>query len=225
MSSIQHKLEEAFCAFDQKEYARAERLYELLLVNLKNEDSTHYDEIMHMLGFVKGEMGKWKESEEIYQSLLTQAKSSHNKEEEAVILHQLGMVFRLSGDIHKSREYFVQEENHRTKNLPFNDIGFSANHYEQGILFLIEKNLENAVIHMNQALQFAEKAEDTVCCACAHRGLGDIYAEMEKLDLSIHHFQVSKQFFKTAEDNHGIKEIEERIDKTKKNQKKDFNNL
>jgi tetratricopeptide (TPR) repeat protein len=204
---ISKLLNEAFEAFDNDHLDKAERLYRKAVALIGEQDSVDYRNALHMLAFVKSHQGDFVEARQIYTSLRLDAVSRGDRSSEAVALHQLGMVERLAGEYGAAISLFEQEFALRSKHLPDDYLGFSANLYEQGYIALLKGELDRAHGLLFQALRCSADVSDYICAACASRGLGEVEAARRNFLEARQYFLLSMRDFLRAGDERGANEV------------------
>lgn len=204
---IEQLLNEAFQAFDNDQLDQAERLYRQVIALIEDVNSDDYRNALHMLAFVKSHQGDFDEAHQIYTSLRLGALKREDKTAEAIALHQLGMVERLVGEYGAAISLFEEEFALRSKHLPDDYSGFSANLYEQGYVTFLRGDLDGAHKLLFEALGFAGDAWDYACAACAFRGLGEVEVARHNLVEARQYFLKSMREFRHAGDERGTNEV------------------
>lgn len=172
------------------------------------KDSIEYRKILFGLGYVKCFQGNFFDAESIYLELWSLTKSDEDHKEESIVIHQLATLYWMAKDYEKAWDWIKKEEGLLCNFLQDNHLGFSANLYEQGMLFFLENNYFQAEKIMLKALIYADKTQDLICQGCAYRGLGEIYIAMNK-KISINNLKLSKEKFKLAGELIAVNEVEE----------------
>jgi tetratricopeptide (TPR) repeat protein len=208
---ISQLLNEAYEAFDNDQLDEAERLYRKVIALIGAQDSDEYRNALHMLAFVKSHQGDFAEARQIYTSLRADAVNREDGPSEAIALHQLGMVERLAGEYGTAISLFEEEFALRSKCLPVDYAGLSANLYEQGYLAFLTGDLDRAYTLLLQALRYAEDDWDHMCAACASRGLGEVEAARRNLVKARRYFLMSTHDFRQAGDERGALQVEHLI--------------
>lgn len=124
------------------------------------------------------------------------------------------MVYREMNDFQTALSYIEKEREIIEQVFPEDDLKSSVNDYEQGYLRLKLGQIFEANTYMQQSLHSALKTDDLIAQACAYRGLGEIY---QNLDSSKSHdyFSHAIQLFDNAGDEIGAKEVRDLIDNKK----------
>src|SRR5690606_18099615 len=178
---ISQLFNEAFEAFDHNRLDEAERLYREAIALIGQQDSEDYRNALHMLAFVKSHQKDFVEARELYSQLHLDALSRKDTAAEAIALHQLGMIERLAEEYDAAISLFEEEFALRSKHLPDDHLGISANLYEQGYVAFLTGNFGSAHATLLQALSYGESAQDQMCVGCALRGLGEVEAARRNL--------------------------------------------
>lgn len=170
--------------------------------------------LLNLMGYIKLFEKDYKEALIIYQNYLEIAISSQDKENEHIGYHQLAMVYREMNDYQAALNYIDKEREIIEKSFPEDDLKSSVNDYEQGYLRLKLGKIFEANTYMQQSLDSALKTDDLIAQACAYRGLGEIY---QNLDSSKSHdcFSHAIQLFDKAGDEIGAEEVRDLIDNKK----------
>lgn len=208
--TFDEQMNEAFQAFDAGDFDTAEKCYRALLETLAPEDTDKRNSVLHMLGFVYAQQGKYPEARTTYLSLLETATENTTKH---IIYHQLGMVERMAGDNYAQALTYLVEESALLTETMFAQR--SANHYEIGHVMLLMSDTDMATQQFLEARDLAQSANDTVCLACAYRGLGDVAMQTSDSDSAKAHYEASKTQFLQAEDRIGADEIDARLEALK----------
>jgi len=197
----------AFEAFDNGDYVTAERLYKRLL-NDAEPESDEARNAQHMLGFVYAQRGDYDRAQDIYRQLWASANTRADHRAEAICMHQLGMVARLARRYNTAIELFQREHRLRQQHLPDDAVGFSTNYYERGFINYLQGQTTSAHLFMQQALDYAHKADDPMCLGCALRGMGQIAQEQGRADEAQAHLTSSAAAFRKAGDEKAAAEVE-----------------
>lgn len=211
MDIIKKKLARAFQYFNKGQLKQAEILYLECLDKIEDQLSKQYKQALHGLGIVKSELGNYQLASELYMQLLAIAKQEINKQEEAIVYHQLGMVKRMAGDCTSALDYFTKEQMIYKEHDPDFHLGFAANLYEQGMICMNQGKLKEAAKRMTESLQHAKQTDDLIVLGCAYRGLGDIAKTAGNLDTAKEHFHLARQAFQEAKDTRAVLGVEERM--------------
>ena len=170
--------------------------------------------LLNLMGYIKLFEKDYQEALLIYQKYLEIAISSQDKENEHIGYHQLAMVYREMNDFQTALSYIEKEREVIEQVFPEDDLKSSVNDYEQGYLRLKLGQIFEAMAYMQQSLDSALKTDDLIAQACAYRGLGEIY---QNLDSSKSHdyFSHAIQLFDDAGDEIGAEEVRDLIDDKK----------
>lgn len=202
------ELNVAFALFEKGEFQQAEEIYLSCVRSIPDKTSTSYKAALNGLGYVKSFQGQFGKATAYYQELLNISKKEADLKEEAMALHQLGMVERMAGNFQRSREFFVAEGEIWTRHFPGFYVGFAANFYERGSIAIKEKKYTAASILLTQSLEYAVLAKSLVAQGCAHRGMGELGIATSKFDEAKNAFQKALSAFKEAEDRMAVEEIQ-----------------
>lgn len=195
---VKQALGEAFRLFDVGELEESESIYRQCLEQAENREDEQ--SALHGLGFALAMKEEWPEALACYEKLHSWAMEERNITDEAIALHQIGMVHRMRGAYDLAGEAFTQELAQRNEKLPEDHVGFSAVAYELGLLALTEKRIQEAFRYFEEALRQGELAGCGICIGCAHRGLGQTYNETMELKQSRTHFMRSAEAFEKGGD-------------------------
>lgn len=195
----------AFRLFDEGKLEAAEQLYRRCMLEPKHNDDEKT--ALHGLGFTLACKGDFDEAVYCYEKLLTMAKKEGNHFDEAIALHQIGMVYRMALNFAEALKFFVQEKELRENKLPDHHVGFSANAYELGFIALLEKRLDESGRHFDEALKYGVKADDQVCIGCALRGKGQYLVEIGNHKDAQKVYIRSMKAFEEADDTRGVEEV------------------
>ncbi|WP_052131655.1 tetratricopeptide repeat protein [Planococcus sp. CAU13] len=203
------KINEAFDLFEQGEFEKAEAIYLACLEDLADGTSDAYKAILYGLGYVKSHQGEMEKAKQYFNEVREIAAAEADKKEEAMALHQMGMVERMAGEYEKALRLFTAEAEIWKRHFPDFHIGFSANCYERGYIALKQKQHEEASRLLQTSLEYAKAANDPVAEGCAYRGLGEIELVKRRIDQAKVYFQQARSSFEEAGDALGVAEIQE----------------
>lgn len=207
MNELNKKIYDAFQLFDNGEYRKAEQLYEYCLHKRDHLDINEYQEILHGIGYVKAYLKKFTEAQNCYKELLRIAKECGNIEDEAIALHQLGMVERMAENYSEALAFFNKELLLRKKYQLDHDLSLSAIFYEFGYIHFLINELDKAEVWMEKSLYYAQLCGDYVCLGCSYRGLGEIYKMNDDINRSTKSFNDAIHAFTTANDWKAVEEV------------------
>ena len=198
-------LERAFRLFEEDRFEEAETIYRECLSSAVNEEEE--ENVLHGLGFTLAMKGEFGEARDCYEKLLLRARVDENHLNEAIALHQIGMVYRMEKNYGVALEFFIQEKELWEREMPDHHVGFSANAYELGLIALLEERLEDSEIQFDEALEHAELAQDFMCIGCALRGQGQYYAAVGNRDKAKKSFLGSIEAFDKIGELKGADEV------------------
>jgi len=209
---MNRKLKNALHAFEQGRFKQAEILYLECLDKIKDKHTSAYKEALHGLSFVKMAMNELTDARELYFELLRLAQYIDNKEEEAIVFHQLGAVERLNKNFKQALRYLEQEkEIYQSIDGDFH-LGLAANFYEQGMIYNDLNNIAKASQLMNDALIEAEYANDSLVIGYVSRDLGDIYLKNGDEE-AMRKFRQALSAFEEAGETEAVEYIKKKLDK------------
>lgn len=170
--------------------------------------------LLNLMGYIHLYEKKYEDCLEVYQRYLHLAITEKDRENEHIAYHQLAMVYREMNDYQTALNYIDKEREIIEKSFPEDALKSSVNNYEQGYLRLKLGQIFEAMAYMQQSLDSALKTDDLIAQACAYRGLGEIY---QNLDSSKSHdyFSQAIQLFDNAGDEIGAEEVRDLIDNKK----------
>lgn len=203
------EINEAFELFEQGEFEKAEAIYLACLEELRDEKSDAYKAVLYGLGYVKSHQGEMDKAKQYFNEVREIALEQADKKEEAMALHQLGMVERMAGEYEEALRLFTAEKEIWKGHFPDFYIGFSANCYEKGYIALKQKRYEEASELLQTSLEYAKAAADLVAEGCAYRGLGEIELVRRRFDQAKAYFEQARSAFEEAGETIGVAEIQE----------------
>src|SRR5699024_8723912 len=130
MENVEAQLEKAFGLFDQGLLHEAQDLYTHILSIISDTDSGAYHKALFGMGYVKTALGIYSEAHSVYQELLQYAQLKGDKKDEAMYLHQLGMVERMAKNDEYAISFFNKELEIYNTYFPAYTVGYAANLYE-----------------------------------------------------------------------------------------------
>lgn len=170
-------------------------------------DSCHDFSLLNLMGYISLEEKHYNDAIKIFNKYISIANLKKDIDNEHIGLNQLAMVYRELGNYEKALELIVKEEEYINKYFPKDDLKKSVNNYEQGYLRFKLKNYDEAVKFMELSLKQSLETDDVVAKACANRGLGEIYAELNNSVLAKKYFYEAIALFESISDSIGIDEI------------------
>lgn len=213
MQYINRKLQNALHAFEQGRFKQAEILYLECLDKIKDKNTPAYKQALHGLSFVKMEMNELTDARELYFELLRMAQHRDNKEEEAIVFHQLGAVERLNKNFKQALRYLEQEEDIYQSIHGDVHLGLAANFYEQGMIYNELNHIAKASQFMNDALIEAEYANDSWVIGYVSRDLGDIYLKNGDEEKAMRKFRQALSAFEKVGEVETVKYIQKKMEK------------
>ena len=166
------------------------------------------------MGYIYLYEKKYEDCLEVYKRYLHLAITEKDREKEHIAYHQLAMVYREMNNFQTALNYIEKEREIIEQVFPEDDLKSSVNDYEQGYLRLKLGQIFEAMAYMQQSLDSALKTDDLIAQACACRGLGEIYQNLD-LSKSLDYFSQAIQLFDDAGDEIGAEEVRDLIDNKK----------
>jgi tetratricopeptide (TPR) repeat protein len=190
--------ENAWEAYDQKNFDVAAKLWEQLIKTASNDmerDSFRYD-----YGYTLVGLKRFDEASSIYEQLYEKT-SSH------IYIHQIGMVEREAGNYVRAAKLFKQEQ---AMLATEDNLAIAANLYEQALVesFIGEPSL--ALDLANHCLVVSMTTEDKITHGCAYRLLGDLL-RLDFPDKARINYHKSRKSFEDAGDQIACEEIDQRV--------------
>lgn len=212
MKLILRKLQNALNAIEKGRLKQAEILLLECIDKIEDQTTEPYKQTIHGLAFVKSESGNFSEAQELYFELLRMAREEGNQQEEAIALHQLGMVQRLAGNDEQALHYLKEERNIYLSLGDNFHLGLAANFYEQGIIFMRNDQLQLAEQAMGSALEHGTQADDLTIVGHASDRLGDILARQDNKKEAFELYQRSLTAFQQSGNEQAVKRIGDKLD-------------
>lgn len=201
-------IEQGWVAFTEEEYALAEHLFERSLVDALDEETSR--QAQFGLGYVLAFTNRFAEARKMFEQLQHDARSRGALSEEHRALHQVGMVERMSGRWVEAQRVFAREAR-LIECLGNPPLPVAVNAYEQGIVALHLADFEQAHHWLTLSLQEATNSGDLVAIACAHRGLGDYFAQLGEADKATESWNLSASAFAQGGEVKAVTEVQARI--------------
>lgn len=212
MDYIQQKLLNAYNAFEQNRLKQAEILYLACLDKIDNQETLEFKQALHGLALVKTAQEKFTEAREVYLQLLHRAESEQNLDDQAMALHQLGMVERLSGNFKKALELFKSEEVIYKANEADFIVEYAVNLYEQALIFKTQNQFEQTNTSLQQSLNYAKSTEDKHLIGSVYALFGDLQLQQGFSKEAKDYYKQSLLSFETVEDLENIRIITEKLE-------------
>ncbi len=155
-------------------FFEALKIYHQALL-LDREMSYKYGECIHLgnIGLVHKELGNFAEALDSYTSALKIAREIKNPRFEAANLGNIGAIYELEEKYQTALDYYAQAIKINIK--LDNQKGLAVNHTNSGTALVNLHNRTEAIIHLQQALEFAQKANANKQTGSAFLNLSDYY--------------------------------------------------
>ena len=189
--------QEAWQAYERKDYEVAAELYKQLIMSCSSE--SEIDSYKHSYGYVLVALGDFDKARTIYQQLYEKSKSH-------IFIHQLGMVEREAGEYQKAATLFQQEY---SMLKPIDGLSIAANLYEQALIEKLIGNQDSSLELAKRCLVESLETSDSIMHGCAYRLLGDLLFHdcREKANVF---YDKARKAFSEAGDTIACSEIDER---------------
>ncbi len=204
-----NRLDEAWAAFERKDHAEAERLYQSVLGDAARSDEEQGG-ARFGLGYVLAFTGRHDEARGCFEALHQEALERQDLEAAHRALHQVGMVERLAGRWASARQTFERERT-LIAQLGDPDLAVSINAYELGLVALHEGRMEASRVWFERSLTCAQRTTDLVAVDCAHRGLGDWYRQQGDEESARAAWQAAREVFGQAQDLKSVTDMNQRL--------------
>ncbi|GAB4549678.1 MAG: hypothetical protein OHK0023_14620 [Anaerolineae bacterium] len=149
----------------------------------------------------------------LFERLLEQAHQQRDTFLERMVLHELGKVARYIGNYRQARLRLAQEMAILQEGtLQRKTIGWvSANIYEQGIICLLEEDLDGAESLFKHALFYANQGDHALSRAFALSGIGEVALRRKDFTRAQINLKESAKQFELAEDLLNANAVRERL--------------
>lgn len=207
--AIQDEISRAFQLYEEKAYYDSKTIFEETL----QSEMTNADEIQLRFGYgyPLSALGLVDEAVDNYIKLGMLGENTDNHEIVSQALHQIGMVYRESGQYQEAITYFLQEQKMIHTHFMENHLFIAANLYELGYTHLLDGNEDLAFTYLMESFIESQKAKDPIMQACVERGLGEFYVKQNNIEAAHDYYEASIQSFKEAEDEIGALEVVEML--------------
>lgn len=193
-------------AFDLMDQGQSQVALDLLDGLQVAETSPLYYDYLSTYGYVYADLKRYEEALTSYQTYLEHALAQGDTSHQHMAHHQLAMVYRLMGDYPTALASLDQERQLIDQHFATDDFVWSVHLYEVAYLSFLSGDNSRAAELMQSSLDYAQKTDDLIAQACAHRGLGEILGQAS-------HFERAKALFEQAGDDLGAKEVDELLAK------------
>lgn len=207
--TFRSKLNDAFQRFEDGDLKEAERIYNDLFA--EELSATLEIQVRFNYGYLLVEQNKLVEALNNYQRTLDLAYHLNDKTLISQSYHQIGMVHRVFGEYVHALIYFQKERDYIDEHFSDNLLFLAANDYEMGVTNLLNNQFTRAKDYLDLSLKHALNSDDHVMIACSYRGLGDYYKASSETNNARKMYNKSIHFFMQANDQIGVKEVEEKI--------------
>lgn len=189
-------------AFDLMDQGQSQEALDLLAGLEVAETSPNYYDYLSTYGYVYADLKRYEEALASYQSYLEHALAQGDTSHQHMAHHQLAMVYRLMGDYPTALASLDQERQLIDQHFATDHLIWSVHLYEVAYLDFLSGDNSRAAELMQSSLDYAQKTDDLIAQACAHRGLGEILGQAS-------HFERAKVLFEQAGDDQGVKEVDD----------------
>lgn len=207
--NFRSKLNNAFQRFEDGDLKEAERIYNDLFA--EELSATLEIQVRFNYGYLLVEQNQFAKALKNYQRTLDLAYKLKDRTLISQSYHQIGMVYRVSGEYDNALFSFQKERYYIDKHFSDNLLFLAANEYEMGYINLLNNQFKRAKDNLDLSLRYALNSEDNVMIACSYRGQGDYYLTSSNIDKARKMYNKSIHFFKQENDQIGVKEVEEKI--------------
>ena len=207
--AIQDEISRAFQLYEEKAYYDSKTIFEETL----QSEMTNADEIQLRFGYgyPLSALGLVDEAVDNYRKLGMLGENTNNHEIVSQAIHQIGMVYRESGQYQEAMTYFLQEQKMIQTHFMENHLFIAANLYELGYTHLLDGNEDLGFKYLRGCLTESYKSGDPIMQACAKRAMGEFYAKQNNLETARDYFKESIQTFNKADDEIGALEVVEML--------------
>lgn len=193
-------------AFDLMDQGQSQEALDLLAGLEVAETSPIYYDYLSTYGYIYADLKRYEEALASYQSYLERSLAQGDTSHQHMAHHQLAMVYRLMGDYLSALASLDQERKLIDQHFATDDLVWSVHLYEVAYLSFLSGDNSRAAELMQSSLDHAQKTDDLIAQACAHRGLGEILGQAS-------HFERAKALFEQVGDDQGAKEVDELLAK------------
>ncbi|WP_309573430.1 tetratricopeptide repeat protein [Deinococcus sp.] len=206
------EIERGWRLFTQDRFSEAESIFLTVLATAQVDDEQNAL-ARSGLGYCFAYTGRFDDARAEFRAVRQHALTDANRFAEHRALHQIGMVERMAGDWHAALACF-EEERRMIGELGDHDLAVAVNAYELGLVALNLGWVGESRQHFETSLLAAQRTDDLIAVACAHRGLGDWHAASDGRQEAKPHWQKALRLFQDAEDRQGVQGVVKRLEGT-----------
>jgi tetratricopeptide (TPR) repeat protein len=161
-------------------FNKAEELYELLLEQTTDQSEQAY--ILHHLGRIKNNQGKYTQSIAFYEKsiAISQKILSPNHSDLATVYNNIGLVYRKMGDYSMALSYYEKDLGIKQEFHPSNHPSLATSHNNIGSVYHKMNENSKALSSHKKALEIRQKTlpPNHPDLAVSHNNIGSVYNKM-----------------------------------------------
>lgn len=161
---------------------------ELAALSAQIEKEIRGDTAWKRLGKLLIKLGQWKKAEELYQTLLQQAR---RLEDEAHYLFQLGWIKDDQGHPKEAVQYYKQALDIEEKIFSSKDPSLATSYHNIGLAYANMGENETALFYYRKALSIEEnnKSSSDDSLAVSYNNIGNVYLNLENYSKALEYFE------------------------------------
>lgn len=202
-------MRDLMCIFEMMEEGKNEEALEIVLQTIEKLDrkTKDYQSWLNALGYIYCNLLNYSKAIDIYNEYIEISQHNSDFENLHIGFHQKAMVLRLDKKYAEALNYISKEKEIITTYFKDDPLKLSVNAYEYGYISFLMDHIEEAVLYMEQCLDYALKTDDLIAQACGYRGLAEISSKMHKQKQADEYYDKAYELFMKAGSILGAEEI------------------
>lgn len=213
MSDVKDKMAQVKELLQNKDYRSALQLTEELS-QVKLNKNQRFENTLNK-GVAKMNLSLYQQAKPDLEAALALGEKNEDRYQQALALHQLGIITKLLGDYPKATELFREELRRCSSLIPSYYSDLSYNFFEQGDVKMLSGEFEDADMYFHHAATFAETEHNYHGVGLAMQALGNLQIKMQNSEQALSYFETSKENFELANSTEEANIVNNQIQKLK----------
>lgn len=182
------------------------------LSQFKLNKNQRFENTLHK-GIAKMNLSLYQDALPDLEAALALGEKNEDRYQQALALHQLGIITKLLGDYPKATELFREELRRCSSLIPSYYSDLSYNFFEQGDVKMLSEEYEDAEMYFHHAVTFAETEHNYHGVGLAMQALGHLKLRLNQTEDALNYFKTSKENFELADSHEEVAIVSEEIER------------